>query len=55
VNVADSLVISLNLLEENSAGSPLTMMIQAVNRFLVDKFVTDFSQMSPQTPYMDQV
>ena len=31
------------------------MMIQAVNRFLVDKFVADFRQMSPQTPYMDQV
>ncbi|KAL2354819.1 PAB-dependent poly(A)-specific ribonuclease subunit PAN2 [Cryomyces antarcticus] len=43
---------SLGLLEEHSPNSPLTVMIQSVNRFLLDKIVADFRQMSQQS-HMD--
>jgi PAB-dependent poly(A)-specific ribonuclease subunit 2 len=46
---------SLNLLEEHAANTPLTMMIQSVNRFLLDKFITDFRKIMPQSPYSGQV
>ncbi|KAI9715714.1 MAG: poly(A)-specific ribonuclease [Chrysothrix sp. TS-e1954] len=46
---------SLGLLEESSSARPLTLMIQAANRFLLDKVATDFRQTSIQAPRMDQV
>jgi len=45
---------SLGLLEDNSTGKPLTVMIQATSRFLVEKLAADFRQMSPQVSQMDQ-
>lgn len=45
---------SLGLLEENSPARPLSVMIQATNRFLLEKIAADFRQMSPQASHMDQ-
>ena len=50
--------VSLNLLEEYAPNVPLTSMIQAFNRFLMDKISTEFRQMigglgSPS--FMDKV
>jgi PAB-dependent poly(A)-specific ribonuclease subunit 2 len=46
--------ISLNLPEERSPNTPLTVMIQAVNRFLLEKFSTDYRVIEPGTRLMDQ-
>ena len=46
---------SLGLLEEHSPNSPLTAMIQAANRYLLDKLSQDFRQMSPQASHLEQV
>jgi PAB-dependent poly(A)-specific ribonuclease subunit 2 len=47
---------SLNLLEEHSGGSrpPLASTIQAVNRFLLEKFVADYRHVAPQMSYLEQ-
>ncbi len=45
---------SLGLLEENSLIRPLTLMIQSVNRFLLEKLAADYRLMSPQTSRLDQ-
>jgi PAB-dependent poly(A)-specific ribonuclease subunit 2 len=45
--------MSLNLLEEHSPNAPLTNLIQSVNRFLLEKFSTDFRQMEPQLRQME--
>jgi PAB-dependent poly(A)-specific ribonuclease subunit 2 len=47
--------VSLGLLEEHSPNTPLTVMIQTVNRFLLDKIAADYRQLSPQISRMDQV
>lgn len=44
---------TLGLLEEGSPARPLTLMIQAMNRFLLEKMAADFRQMSPQGSHMD--
>ncbi|KAF1982126.1 PAB-dependent poly(A)-specific ribonuclease subunit PAN2 [Aulographum hederae CBS 113979] len=47
---------SLGLLEEHTPNTPLTVMIQSLNRFLLDKLATDFRQMSgpsPEQSHMD--
>lgn len=46
---------SLGLLEEHSPNNQLTVMIQALNRFLLDKISADYRQMSPQSSHMDSV
>ena len=46
---------SLNLLEEHSPSTPLSSMIQAVNRFLLDKFSSDFSLMQPHNHAFQQL
>lgn len=40
---------SLNLLEEHAPNAPLTSMIQATCRFLLDKFCLDYRQVLPPT------
>jgi PAB-dependent poly(A)-specific ribonuclease subunit 2 len=52
--------VSLNLLEEFAPNVALTTMIQAFNRFLLDKVSEEFRQMlpshgAPSLPTMDQV
>ncbi|KAF2421174.1 PAB-dependent poly(A)-specific ribonuclease subunit pan2 [Tothia fuscella] len=42
-----SSAMSLNLLEEHSPNTPLTVLIQSVNRFLLEKFSQDCRQMDP--------
>ncbi|KAF2091807.1 hypothetical protein K490DRAFT_70560 [Saccharata proteae CBS 121410] len=44
---------SLGLLEEHSPNNALTNMIQALNRFLMDKLTSDFRQMSQQPSHLD--
>lgn len=53
--VTITIAASLGLLEEQAPNTPLTVMIQSVNRFLLDKMATDFRQIAPQAGYMDQV
>lgn len=51
-----SSVASLGLLEEHAPNTALTVMIQSLNRFLLDKMVGDFRMMAPQqNNLMDQV
>lgn len=45
---------SLGLLEDSSIGRPLTLTIQAACRYLLDKIASDFRQINPQKPIMDQ-
>lgn len=45
----------LNVLEEHATISTLTMMIQQVNRLLLDKFVLDFKKASPQNSDLERV
>ena len=45
----------LALLEEDSPGSPLTSMLQALNRFFTEKIVQDFKSMPPYDTTFDQV
>lgn len=50
--------VSLNLLEEFAPNVALTSMIQALNRFLLDKISEEFRQMMPShsgPSFMDQV
>ncbi|QDS72369.1 hypothetical protein FKW77_008301 [Venturia effusa] len=42
-----SVARSLNLLEEHASNAPLTSMIQATNRFLLDRFYSDYQKTSP--------
>ncbi|KAF2092507.1 hypothetical protein NA57DRAFT_82223 [Rhizodiscina lignyota] len=49
-----SAAASLGLLEEHSANSSLTAMIQSANRYLLDKFCQDFRLMSPQASHFEQ-
>jgi PAB-dependent poly(A)-specific ribonuclease subunit 2 len=51
-----SAAAQLNLLEEhsNAARTALTNTIQAVNRFLLERFLTDFRLVAPTTPYLEQ-
>ncbi|KAK8177570.1 PAB-dependent poly(A)-specific ribonuclease subunit PAN2 [Phyllosticta citrichinensis] len=44
---------SLGLLEEHSPNNALTNMIQALNRFLLDKLTTDFRQMTSGTNHLE--
>lgn len=45
---------SLGLLEEGSPARPLTLMIQALNRFLLEKIAADFRQISSPCNDMDK-
>jgi PAB-dependent poly(A)-specific ribonuclease subunit 2 len=49
-----SSAMSLNLLEEHSPNTPLTVMIQAVNRFLLQKFSADYRLIEPRTGLIDR-
>ena len=49
-----STAVSLGLLEEGSPPRPLTLMIQATNRFLLEKIAADFRQIMPQSPLLDK-
>lgn len=44
---------SLGLLEEHSPNSSLTIMIQNLNRFLLDKLTADFRQMAQGVSHLD--
>ena len=44
---------SLGVLEENSSSRPLTLMIQATVRLLLEKCAADFRQIAPHSPRMD--
>ncbi|KAF9632784.1 hypothetical protein BFW01_g3647 [Lasiodiplodia theobromae] len=44
---------SLGLLEEHSPNSSLTIMIQNLNRFLLDKLTADFRQMAQGVGHLD--
>lgn len=44
---------TLGLLEETSPNRPLTVLVQATNRFLLEKMSADYRQMTPQKPFMD--
>ncbi|KAE9964692.1 hypothetical protein EG327_000795 [Venturia inaequalis] len=45
---------SLNLLEEHTSNAPLTSMIQATNRFLLDRFYSDYQKILPP-PHNEQM
>ena len=45
---------SLNILEDHSSNTALSSLIQSANRFLLEKFTSDYRQMSPQARHMDQ-
>lgn len=45
---------SLNLLEEHASNAPLTAMIQATNRFLLDRFYSDYQKILPP-PHNEQM
>ncbi|KAH0559633.1 hypothetical protein GP486_003846 [Trichoglossum hirsutum] len=45
---------ALGLLEEDSPNSSLTLMIQAVNRFLLERISIDYKHVFPQSPLLDQ-
>ena len=45
----------LGLLEEDSPGTPLTSMLQALNRFLLERIAQDFRSMPPHASTLDQV
>lgn len=49
-----STAASLGLLEGGSPLRPLTLMIQATNRFLLEKIAADFRQITPQSPHLDK-
>lgn len=44
---------SLGLLEEGTPPRPLTLLVQATARFLIEKLASDFRQTSPHTPLVD--
>lgn len=44
---------ALSVLDENSPARPLTLMIQSMNEFLLEKLAADFRQMSPQLHHID--
>jgi len=46
----------MGLLEEDAPlGSTLTNMLQGLNRFLLDRFSTDYRNIQPRSPTFDQV
>ncbi|KAI9848000.1 MAG: poly(A)-specific ribonuclease [Thelocarpon superellum] len=45
---------ALGLLEEESPAGSLPSMIQVLNRFLLERISTDYRQMLPQSPALDQ-
>ncbi|PHH70824.1 hypothetical protein CDD80_5705 [Ophiocordyceps camponoti-rufipedis] len=45
----------LGLLEEDSHGSSLNLMLQGLTRFLLDKIVADFKSMPPASSALEQV
>lgn len=45
----------LGLLEEDSHGSSLNVMLQGLTRFFLDKVVQDFRSISPASTAMEQV
>ena len=58
ISLTTLLVASLGLLEELSPNVALTSMIQAFNRFLLDKIAEEFKRMLPPQSLpsiMDQV
>jgi len=51
-----SVAKSMGLLEEDAPlGSTLTNMLQGLNRFLLDRFSTDYRNVQPRSPTFDQV
>ncbi|KAK4983206.1 poly(A)-specific ribonuclease [Elasticomyces elasticus] len=48
-----SLAATLGLLEDLSPNTPLTVMIQSVNRFLMGKISVDYRQISPQVNHLE--
>jgi hypothetical protein len=45
----------MNLLEDLSPTTPLTTMIQDLNRFLLSKIREDYKKIQPQMTFMDTV
>jgi PAB-dependent poly(A)-specific ribonuclease subunit 2 len=45
----------LGLLEEDPHGSSMTVMLQGLSRFLLDKIVGDFRTFSPEINLLEQV
>ncbi|KAF2837605.1 PAB-dependent poly(A)-specific ribonuclease subunit PAN2 [Patellaria atrata CBS 101060] len=46
--------LSFGLIEEHAPNSALTTMIQNFNRFILEKIVTEYRQMSPQASHLEQ-
>jgi PAB-dependent poly(A)-specific ribonuclease subunit 2 len=51
INVA----AQLGLLEEDAPGSSLTSMLQALNRFLLERISQDFRSLPPHSTELEQV
>jgi len=49
-----TIAATLGLLEQNFTNNPLTVTIQAANRFLLRTFVDNFKLRFPQARYMEQ-
>lgn len=45
----------LGLLEEDSPGTPLTSMLQGLNRFLAEKLIQDYRSVIPYSNAFEQV
>lgn len=45
----------LGLLEEDTTGGSLTVMLQGFNRFLLDRIVQDYKSIPPYSPAIEQV
>ncbi|TVY87329.1 PAN2-PAN3 deadenylation complex catalytic subunit, partial [Lachnellula willkommii] len=45
----------LGLLEEDAPGSSLTVMLQGLNRFLLDRIAQDFRSLPPYSPALDRI
>lgn len=49
------LAMPMGLLEEDTSGTPLTNMLQGLNRFLLEKIVQDHRSIAPHSVMFDQV
>lgn len=49
------LAAPLGLLEEDTHGSSLNVMLQGLTRFLLERIAGDYKTMAPASPSMDQV
>jgi PAB-dependent poly(A)-specific ribonuclease subunit 2 len=45
----------LGLLEEDAPGSSLTLMLQSLNRFLLERIIQDFRSLPPHSTQLEEV